>query len=607
MRLDPITFEVLRNSLRGLCDEASELFARLAYAPTISEGHDFSGAVLTATGLLVAHGTRDQAPHIGSFEPSVRQLLKVVPSFSPGDVYVFNDPYTGGTHVNDVKLMRPILLAGELFAFACHTGHWPDVGGALPGSFNPRAVDCYSEGLRLPPLRLFEGDVINPTIQALIEMNMRTGRERLADIYAQHRAGLLVEERLRELAERHGKGILQDLFADIFDQTEAAFLSQVAVIPDGAYEFEDFSDRDVMHPDQPRIRVHCVLHVEGGRVRFDFCGSDPAPRGPFGFPRPSLLSAVYDGTLHCFPGLAPLNHGLTRSVSVQSTPGSCVDIQEPTPASGYACGAYEKVAAVTMACWAQAFATVDPRRVHAAGINLANLCIGGVHPRTGKQFVNYLWNEGGQGARSYKDGNSFQMMIFIGGATNQPIEILERWYPILFTHCEAVPDSCGAGTFRGGCGIDRSFVAEGEITLTMHGDRADVTPFGLAGGRNGGPNVLRLRTGAGGPEQDLGMYAMGIVLRPGDHVIYRSNGGGGYGDPLRRDPERVRGDVAAGWVTAEHAGSVYGIVLRDGVVDEVATSRRRAELAECPPDRGYGWGQVHPLGERVLGGGGTQA
>ena len=219
------------------------------------------------------------------------------------------------------------------------------------------------------------------------------------------------------------------------------------------------------------------MTIEGDRVAFDYRGSDAAPVGPFGFPRASLETAVFDGTLHCFPRLAPLNHGLSRAIEVLSTPGSCVDIREPTPASGYASGAYEKVAAVTMACWAAAFQDVDPRRMYAAGINLANLCIGGVHPKTGKHYVNYLWNEGGQGARSYKDGNPFQMMIFIGGATNQPVEILERWYPLLYTNCEGVTDSCGDGTYRGGVGIDRSFKTLGAMTMTMHGDRAEVTPF----------------------------------------------------------------------------------------------------------------------------------
>jgi N-methylhydantoinase B len=584
------------------------MIARLAYAPTISEGHDHSCALLTAEGRLVAHGNRDQAPHIGSFEPSVRVVREwIEDKFEPGDVYIFNDPYSGGTHCNDVKLIRPIFHQGKLVSFNSSTGHWPDVGGALPGSFNPRAIDCYSEGLRIPPMRLFKNDQLDKTVMQLIAYNMRTGRERVADIYAQHRAGRLIEQRLIELFDRHGDNTINALFGDVFDYTEEMFRKQVAELPDGEYEFEDFSDKDVMHPKAPRIRIHGRMTINGGSVSFDFRESDPAPVGPFGFPRASLETAVYDGTLHCFPHLAPLNHGLSRAIEIRSTPGSCVDIQEPTPASGYASGAYEKVAAVTMATWAHAFSSVDPKRMYAAGINLANLCIGGVHPKTGKQYVNYLWNEGGQGARSYKDGNSFQMMIFIGGATNQPIEILERWYPLLYTHCTAVRDSCGDGTYRGGLGIDRSFKTLGAMTLTMHGDRAEVTPFGLAGGTNGGPNTLAVRRSAA-PEKEevLGMHAMGIRLEPGDHVIYRSNGGGGFGDPLTRDPALVLADVENGWISRRKAEEIYGVVFVTEAavagrlkVDEKATAALRAKLRRVTRQRGYGPGEVHPLGETL--------
>ena len=606
MRLDAVTFEVLKNSLASICDEGSELIARLAYAPTISEGHDHSCAILDGNGHLVAHGNRDQAPHIGSFEPSVAVIREWFETMDEGDVYIFNDPYSGGIHTNDVKLIRPIFYKGEVIAFNCCTGHWPDVGGALPGSFNPRATDCYSEGIRIPPMRIFRGSELDRTVATLIEYNMRTGRERIADVYAQYRAGLLVEQRLIEMLDRHGKQTFEHLVADIFDYTETMFRRQVAALPDGDYEFEDFGDKDIMHPDQPRIRVHCLMTIAGDSVTFDYRGSDPAPRGPFGFPRGSLETAIFDGTLHCFPHLAPLNRGLARGISILSTPGSCVDIQEPTPVSGYACGAYEKVAAVTMACWARAFASVNSKRMYAAGINLANLCIGGVHPKTGRPFVNYLWNEGGQGARSYKDGNSFQMMIFIGGATNQPVEVLERWYPILFTHCEAVTDSCGDGKYRGGFGIDRSFRALGDITMTMHGDRAEVTPFGLAGGTNGGPNILRIHRQGAHEETELGMHAMGITLKPDDHVIYRSNGGGGFGSALNRDPKLVLADLESGWITLDKARDVYGVViildnkqLGRFRIDAAATATKRLELSKATIKRGYGFGEVHPFGEIV--------
>ncbi len=215
-------------------------------------------------------------------------ILDWFKEMEPGDVYIFNDPYSGGIHANDVKLVRPIFFKNKVVAFNCSTGHWPDVGGALPGSFNPRAIDCYSEGIRIPPMRIFRGAELDRTVATLIEYNMRTGRERLADVYAQYRAGIMIEQRSNELLDRHGLAVFEDLVADIFDYTETMFRRQVAEIPDGTYEFEDFGDKDIMHPDQPRIRVHCIMTIEGEDVTFDYRGSDPAPRGPFGFPRGSL-------------------------------------------------------------------------------------------------------------------------------------------------------------------------------------------------------------------------------------------------------------------------------------------------------------------------------
>ena len=206
------------------------------------------------------------------------------------------------------------------------------------------------------------------------------------------------------------------------------------------------------------------------------------------------------------------------------------------------------------------------------------------------------------------------MMIFIGGATNQPVEILERWYPLLYTNCEGVTDSCGDGTYRGGVGIDRSFKTLGAMTMTMHGDRAEVTPFGLAGGTNGGPNTLRLRRAASPEkEEELGMHAMGIQLAPGDQLIYRSNGGGGFGDPRARAPQAVLADVEQGWITREKAERVYGVVVAGGNgasdpyrIDEAATAERRAGAAQ--PNEGYGPGEVHPLGRLLKApGNGTDA
>jgi N-methylhydantoinase B len=596
---DPITMEVLRDGFRAVCNESSALLARVAYASTITEGHDFSGSLLSADGRLVSHGQKDQAAHLGTFEDSLRAVIAAFPEPRPGDVHVLNDPYLGGSHTPDIKVVRPVFADARLIAWAISCGHWPDVGGPVPGTFNPQATECYAEGIRIPPMLLVDrGEEVGPTF-ALIRANVRNPDERMADLHAQIQATRLVEERLHDYVEEFGVDVVVASMEVAIERSRALLGDAIAALPDGVYEFVDYGDKDYMHPDQPRIKVHLELRIEDGRAVFDFTGSDPAPVGVFGFARPALVAAVCDGTLHCFPDLKPLNHGIISSLEILSTPGSCVDVREPTPVTGYASGAYEKVAAVTMACWAQAFAGVDERRQHAATINLANLAIQGRHPESGGESVVYLWNEGGQGARSYKDGNSFQLMIFIGGATNQPIEVIERIVPIRYLRCEAMPNSCGHGTFRGGFGIDRSFEATDDLVLTMHGDRAEVTPFGLAGGLNGGPNRLVLEPGTE-RERSLGMDATGIRVPRGAKLLYCSNGGGGYGPPHERDVELVLRDLADGFIDVDVAAARYGVVLRDdGEVDRAATAAARERLAAEEPETGLGPGQRHPMGAQV--------
>jgi N-methylhydantoinase B len=379
----------------------------------------------------------------------------------------------------------------------------------------------------------------------------------------------------------------------------------VAKLPDGVYEFEDFSDRDVGRPEQPRVRFHCRLTIKGDQATLDWTGTDPAPVGPVGFSRPALLSAVYDGTLRVFPQIGSLDHGLIRCLEVISTPGSAVDVRPPTPQTGYCCGAYEKVDAVTTGCWSKATIGVNPTYVVCATINLEDVVTAGYHPKTGIPFVSYLWLEGGQGARTWKDGNSYYLPVYITGASNQPIEVHERWYPMLYSECEIVVDSCGDGKYRGGLGMSRSFFITGDTNVTIHGDRAEVTPWGLGGGTNGGPNGLVLNRGTA-EEQDLGMFAVGIRAKPGDHLYFFSNGGGGYGRPWRRDPAKVLDDVLDGYISLEKARNVYGVAIEvvdaralDYRIDEAETARLRRELDSRPRTYGIGPWLVHPSGKDV--------
>lgn len=605
--LDPVTFEVLRNGFRAACSEGSTVMERVAYHPVITEGHDYSVSLLTADGRMVGNGYKDQTPHFGTFEHTVKAVIE---DFDPadmehGEVYVVNDPHRAGTHTLDVRFVRPVFFEGELIAFSVALCHWADIGGVMPGTFYPKATECYAEGLHLPPMRIYSNDEPISEVFRLVELNVRTPWDRIGDMQAQYHACRIMDKRLVEYCEKFGKETVLQAFEEIMDHAERIFRDEVAALPDGSYEFAEYIDHDEGVEGEPPVKVHLEMRIKGDQVTLDFSQSEVMV-GPSGVSYPALLSSSFDGTLHCFPHLAPLNHGIIRAIEFETTPGTVVDVQRPTPCAAYCAGAYEKVDACVMACWAQAFATSDPNRIYAGTVNLQNCTLGGTHPDTGLPYVSYIWIEGGQGARADGDGASGLMMLFVSSAGNQPIEIHERWYPWLYTHCELVEDSCGDGRFRGGFGAMRNWQVEGDSMLNVHGDRTDHGTYSLAGGTNGGPNQLILNKDGKGTRRDLGMYASGVNLRAGEHLTFRSNGGGGFGSPLDRDPLAVVEDFAEGLISEEKAREIYGVAVT--VIDEVAaeysydpkeTERLRAELAGKEQQVGFAPGEVHPYGLRL--------
>jgi N-methylhydantoinase B len=605
---DLMTFEVLRNYFRAICNEASHFIERVAYSPLLTEGHDYTLASFTKDGRMISHGDRDLAAHFSAGEWKIKAVLDVFEGdMEPGDLFMMNDPYLGGSHVCDVAFVRPVFVEGEIVAFAMAVAHWIDVGGPIPGSFNPRARDFYAEGLRVPPVRLYRNDEPVQDLFTIIKANVRAWEVTVADIAAQFGGIRLLEQRLAECWEKYGTETVDRILEEMFDYTERRFRAAVAELPPGEYECVDFGDCDVNHPDKPPIRVHGVLCIsEDGQVSFDFTDSGPAPLMSWGFARVELIGAVCDGTLHCFPYLGPLNHGLVRAIEVISKEGTCVDVVKPTATTGYASGAYEKVDQLVIGCWSQALSEVNPRYITAGTMNLANLVYGGTEEKTGREFVSYTWAEGGGGARPYKDGLSFTSMLYACGAQNQPAETLERFYPILHTRVEAAQDSCGDGEFRGGFGMHRDFRVLQDMLLTNHADRAERTPMGFGGGTNGGPVTLVLNKGGDG-ERDLGVHALNVPLTKGDHLTFAANGGGGYGDPLERRSEAVLEDVIDGYMSADKAREVYGVIvdvvdeeLLDYRIDVEGTEALRANLRRSPEAvEGYGPGEVHPYGARV--------
>ncbi|CAN5503556.1 hydantoinase B/oxoprolinase family protein [soil metagenome] len=605
--MDPITFTVLRNGLRAMCSQGSALVERVAWGPVITQGRDYSVGVLTADGHLVSHGTVDITPHMGTFEFSVRAIREDFDDdFSPGDVFIVNDPYRAGTHNQDVRILRPVFVDGELFAWAVACAHWSDMGGPIPGTFNPGATEAWAEGIVIPPMRLYQNDEqVRSTFQ-MIKMNVRVPHERMGDAAAQYQATRLLERRLREYIDRYGKDTVTQGFEAIMDYAEQLFRAELAELPDGEYTYSDFCDHDIGRPDHPRVKFTCKLTIADDTVTVDWTDSDDAPVGPAGLTLPALSSATYDGTLHCFPHLVPLNHGIIRTLDIRTRPGSATHVLHPTPVAGYCASGYEKCDTAMMGSWGQVFAAAGrPEMVFGGTVNLQNCCIGGMHPRTGQRYVSYTWSEGGQGARSYADGPSFAMFLYGAGAQNQPIEVHERWYPFLYERFEVEPDSAGEGRYRGGYGSHRRWRLTGDAVNSIHGDRGEVTPPGVAGGTNGGPNRLVLNIGTE-DENDLGMFATNVPLRSGDVIDFVSNGGGGFGEPLDREPAAVREEVIDGYLSIGKAREVYGVVVEavdpdvhDYRIDEAATDELRASLRGRTLPEGYGPGEVHPDGKKA--------
>ncbi|MCP3973257.1 MAG: hydantoinase B/oxoprolinase family protein, partial [bacterium] len=370
--MDLITFEVMRNAFVAACYEASTTIERIAYHPVIGMGRDRSNAILTADARLVAHGHTDAAAHYASFEPSVTELKKDIPmdTMKPGDTYIFSDPYRTGSHVNDVRMIRPIFFEGEIVAFSCTVIHWADMGGPMPGTFNPEATSCYAEGIRIPPLRLFKNNELDEELFSLIEINIRGGVERRADLRAQFEAAKLIDARVVELCEKYGKDTMFLAFEEQFNYTERLMLAELEALPDGEWEFEDFGDQDVMAEGKPPIRVHCKLTKKGSKLSFDWTDSGPQPQASWGGSRATLIGGNYLGFMICFPQLFPLNHGIIRNLEILSKKGTCVDVVWPAPTTGYCSGAFDKVEAITIGCLAGVMAKDQPWRVYPAAVSL---------------------------------------------------------------------------------------------------------------------------------------------------------------------------------------------------------------------------------------------
>ncbi|BAU26656.1 N-methylhydantoinase B [Aneurinibacillus soli] len=581
-RLDPVTFEVLKNAFVNLVDQMSEQILRTCYSFVIYS-RDFSSAICDGEGNTIMQGTQDISVHVGTLHLTAKAVLEDFgDDIHPGDVFLINDPYRGGTHFCDVRVVRPVFYDGKLISFMQSNGHWADVGGTVPGSFNVRSKDHYGEGMRIPPVRIWSKGQYLTDVANLLVSNMRIPEERLGDLRAQAEATKVGEVQLVRLIEKYSLDTVLTAFEEVQNYVERLGRSRVAALPDGTWETTDYIDMDPEIGDQ-LIPIQVKMTIKDDEIYYDLSGSHPYISCFLNAGFGASFSAVVSGTKTFFPDI-PLNSGFYRLLHVNLPENSVVNAPWPAAVTGFCSGAYEKIMNAIFELWSE----IMPERALACSFNLEYLLIGGWDRRPGydSYFMWYDWMAGGHGGRSYKDGANAMSPVFGVGLSIQPCEGQERLSPVLTTHHEIVTDSAGPGKFRGGTGIRKGGVlttAENTI-MSYCCDRSRSITWGIQGGLPSMPHGAWLN-----PETDnerfLGTIFSNVELKQGDSFDRPAAGGGGLGDPLERSPQLVLEDVIDEYVSIERARRDYGVIIKEidrdldlFEIDEEATKQERASI-----------------------------
>jgi len=473
-------------------------------------------------------------------------------------VFIHNDPYQGGSHLPDVNVVAPAFHGERLLGFGCVRAHWPDIGSATPGSYGA-VTEIFGEGLRLPPVRLYRNGKPDPGIEAIIFANVRTPTERMGDLRAQVAANWRAGARLGALAQKYGAAQLLDIMQEIQDYSERMMRSALRALPDGAAEFTDIFDGDgVIAPGETTDETFTVklrIDKRGDTITADFTGSDPAVAGPMNAPLTVTASGVFCALkMIADPkSLIPPNSGCWRPVTVTAPPGCVVNAQLPSPVVYANHEISHRVADMVMAAMHQ----ISPRTVMAGSQGTsAVITFGGVDPRSQQRYVSYESVKGGFGARPVKDGIN-AVASTVSNMMNTPIEILEMSFPLRVEEYALVPDSGGAGKYRGGLGVRRVWQVLGHQSHTaVCCERSVTPPFGLEGGGAGAPAVIEMIPPNGNPRK-LNSKG-GCLVPPGSRVVIEAPGSGGFGNPAARDRAQLSEDLADGYVTPAAARRDYG-------------------------------------------------
>jgi N-methylhydantoinase B len=571
--VDAIDLEVVKASLGGIVQEMQNSLFRTGFSTIVRESQDASCALMNENGEVVAQHVVLPL-HIGAFPACCAAVIAAFgDTIAQGDAFLINHPYQGGSpHAPDVAVITPVFVDGALFGFCGSIAHKSDIGGPVPGSCSGQAREIFNEGLQIPAVRYQSRYAPNADIERIIAANSRTPELVLGDIRGQLGADRLGETRLIELVGKHGATKIRACHDRLFDIARARVKLAVSGWTDGRYEAERFVDDDGIDLERP-VRIHVAVDKCTDSLHFDFTGSADQTRGPANI-RPPLVQAA---CAYCLISLIdPHIHvcsGLLTGFTMAAREGSVLNPRFPAPVNTYNPTIHALVDAIFAA-----LSHVAPAKARADGSGSRSIILGGRNPQSGRNYVQYEIVAGGAGARATKDGMS-GITVNQSNARIAPIEIIESEFPTRLLGFDLIPDSGGAGLNRGGLGLRREYLNLADARFSIRSMKHVIAPNGCAGGRDGRTGDIVINPDTAAAKRLPTRYA-DYPLRTGDAFRLDTPGGGGYGNPFAREPERVLADVREGYITVAAAAQNYGVVVVETeagpTLDFAATARRRS-------------------------------
>ena len=586
--MNPVTLAVVRGSLEQIADEMDLHLIHAAISPIISETNDCANGIFhPTTGETIAQGRYGLPVFLAYMQFTVQHVIELAREdggFKPGDMWILNEPYIGGSHLQDVQLIAPVFVDGELFAVMATTGHWMDIGGNVPGGWAPKATEIHQEGIVIPPVLLYSEGKINKALVSMFKANVRLPSEIAGDLAAMSNVFSVGTRGIEALVKKFGRPLLAECLNEMIAYSERQMRSYIAELADGTYSFEDYFDNDGI-VDEP-IPIRLSITVKGDEMHFDFTGTGPTSRGPVNMSRNTTLSSCYVAIKHIFPDV-PVNGGTFRPIHFTLPKNTLLSAEYPAPVGGY----LDPVGRVIDVVFG-AMSKVIPDKAPAAFFGTTGVVtISGTHPRGKGYFVGVFPYPGGYGATRASDG-------LINGTPPQSmanfmsLEMSEHRYPLRFDYFRIREDSGGAGWHRGGCGTEYGFTAWSECIVSVLGDRVDYAPFGIVGGGPAAANTVEFTTAGKSWVPELRSKQEKEPFVNGDSIRAASPGGGGFGNAFERDLTAVERDLNRGYISRETAETQYGAVIAEAVtlagghtryqLDPAASKARREMLQPQP-------------------------